>query len=609
MSEEEKGRFCGHHPCINEECGSSDAMAVYEKEDGSHDAYCWSCKTKFSSEELDVSNLEIETFVPVKREKRASITEDEIREINTTTVYDTTGYRGINEETNRFYKIRSKIIGGQVLERHYPVTKDSRPSAFKKRVHPKQFNKGYKGYNGYDCDLFGQCRFSKGGKYLLIAAGEEDTAAAYQMLWDDQKKRGKDNYEPVAVVSSTIGEGGIKQIKHNFEWVTSFQKIIICMDKDDAGQKALKEILNVLPVGKTFVMDCPAKDANECLQTGFAVKFVRAFYNAAEHNPSGIIGSSSLIQKVIEYAKTPRLGLPHFLFRMEEMMAGGIPLGTIVNMASASGTGKSTLVNEVLYHWIFKSPYRLSITPLEGGSDYFAESLLSRHLGKKIALISDPQQKVDYLTEPAIVQKTDELFMTKAGLDRFEVLDGEGSLDLQIFKERAEHMVRAMGVKVLIIDPLTKLLEGEEFSETQKFMKWENDFVIRNKCIIINIVQVRKSGSGKKANSTGADLHEEDMSGAGAILQTGFCNILFMRNKEAEDEEVRNTTKMMMSKCRWSGMTGPAGFIYYDNKSHTIHDRDMYFANKSIDDFAEEEDMFRGEGAFETPEKEEFSEF
>jgi putative ribosome biogenesis GTPase RsgA len=38
------------------------------------------------------------------------------------------------------------------------------------------------------------------------------------------------------------------------------------------------------------------------------------------------------------------------------MLAGGLTLESIVNIAAASGIGKSSYINELIYHWIFNSP-------------------------------------------------------------------------------------------------------------------------------------------------------------------------------------------------------------------------------------------------------------
>ena len=84
----------------------------------------------------------------------------------------------------------------------------------------------------------------------------------------------------------------------------------------------------------------------------------------------------------------------------------------------------------------------------------------------------------------------------------------------------------------------------------------------------------RKTSGGQKAGSTGADLHEEDLMGNSAIYKSAACNLMFTRNKEAEDDVERNTTIMKATKIRWTGKTGIAGKYYYDNETHTMHDLD-----------------------------------
>lgn len=602
---EKQGVFVKHEACIGEECSSSDAMAIYAQEDGSFDAACFSCGGYFSNDQLQGAEIDLEfSEEEVKKKKREPITRAELLVLQQETVFDHTNYRGIKQYVNEFYGVRTKIVNGQVVERHYPVTKDGKPSAYKKRVHPKDFTKGYLGYNGNDCDMFGSVRFPKGGKYLLICEGEEDVLAAFQMLRDDQLRRNKDSYQPVAVVGPSTGGNCERQIKANYEYITSFERIILCMDQDEVGKKVTENLLKILPPDKAFVMHCPEKDPNKCVEVGREVEFVRAFYSAARYNPTGIVGSGDLIAKVREYAKTPRLELPPFLTELQKMQAGGIPLGTIINLASGSGTGKSTLVNEKLYHWMFHSRYRMGVCPLEGGLDYFGESMLSRHIGLKLALISDPKEKLALLDSPEIRKKEQELYYDDFGDHRFDLIDGNGHMDLEKFKKNAEYLVRAKDVKVLVVDTLTKLIEGEPTDAVYKFLKWQNDFVVHNKCIIINICQVRKNHGSKKANSRGADLSEEDISGLGVIFQTGACNILFMRDKEAEDPVIRNSTRIVMSKCRWSGITGPAGTIYYDNETHTLHDKGEYFSSMGGEEgIAEQEEELRAAGAFETSEE------
>ena len=75
-------------------------------------------------------------------------------------------------------------------------------------------------------------------------------------------------------------------------------------------------------------------------------------------------------------------------------------------------------------------------------------------------------------------------------------------------------------------------------------------------------------------------MHEEDIMGHSSILKSGACNLIFTRNKEAEDEIERNTTYMKASKIRWTGKTGVAGVYYYDNETSTMYDKQDYFEKR-----------------------------
>jgi hypothetical protein len=75
------------------------------------------------------------------------------------------------------------------------------------------------------------------------------------------------------------------------------------------------------------------------------------------------------------------------------------------------------------------------------------------------------------------------------------------------------------------------------------------------------------------------------MQGSSSIFKSGACNLLFTRNKEAEDEIERNTTKMKASKIRWTGKTGVAGEYYYANESHTMWDKDDWMSKNGTKEF------------------------
>jgi archaellum biogenesis ATPase FlaH len=284
-----------------------------------------------------------------------------------------------------------------------------------------------------------------------------------------------------------------------------------------------------------------------------------------------------------EELKIPKVPLPFFMHKLQKMMAGGIPLGRIINMGSASGTGKSTIIDECVYYWIFNSPHMVGIVSLESDSGQYGIKILSRHISNKIELL-ESEDALELLETEEVKQKEYELFNTAEGTPRFYLVE-ERDGGVESLKTLIETMIISMGCRVIILDPLQDVLDSLPGEEQAQFMAWQKGMVKSHKVSFVNVNHVRKSGQGQKANSAGADLHEEDFHGNSAIFKSGACNLLFMRDKEAEDPIERNTTKMKASKIRWTGLTGLAGEYYYDNPTHTMWDKDDWLAQNGASSF------------------------
>lgn len=504
---------------------------------------------------------------------------------------DSKGYRGIRKDTTSAFGVRHEFDTqtGSVSVQYYPCTMEAENdhgfilTGYKRRQHPKNFA-GALGETGRECQLFGQFKFIRQrSKYCLIVGGEVDQLSAFQMLADSNARSNAKNgtsYDPTPVVSPTIGETGCeKQIVGQYEWFNRFERVIVCMDNDEAGRKATEAVCKALPKGKAYVMEMSLKDPNSYMwdkdkgvPVGKEFNFVQEFYKAVPYTPSGIVGSGSLISRMKESVLVPKIPLPPFMHKVQKMMAGGIPLGRIVNLGSASGTGKSTIVDECVFYWVYNSPHRIGVVSLESDVDEYGIKILSRKMGVKIDLIEDPQEKYNLLCKPETEAEMQDLMFRPDGSHRWHLMDErDGGLD--DLKEKVMNLIVACECKVIILDPLQDVMDGMSNEEQAVFMRWQKGLTKSHKVTFININHVRKSGQGSKQNSAGAELFEEDFQGSSSIFKSGACNLLFMRNKEAENEVEQNVTRMKMTKCRWSGRTSPnAGMYFYDNPTHTIHD-------------------------------------
>ena len=567
-----------------------DNLHVYGQDaEGRHrGAKCFACTFYILSEEYKESIKEDNE--PQEYEYMGTEFNEEIhRMMKESTGTDSKGYRGIRTAISRSLGVRYEYDqeDGSVAKTFYPVTKDCLNKevaesivGYKVRTHPKSFFEPL-GETGKDCDLFMQWKFKTHKGMLLVCGGEHDALAAYQMLLDmHNRSNGKDKYDEVAVVSGTTGEGGVaNQLRQQYQWLTQFSKIIICMDEDKAGDKATEEVAKILPKGKAFVMKMRHKDPNEYIVKGDEQSFVNDFWGHKPYVPVGIVGSSSLLDEVLQSAKIEKIPLPPFMHKLQNLMAGGIPLGVILNLGSASGTGKSTYVEELTYYWVFNSPYKVGVLSLESDQGEYGTKLLSRHISRKINLIVDADEKVDFLNSEFVQEKARELFTKPDGRDRFYLMDERGG-NVKDIQDAIERMVKECQCKVIVIDPLQDVIASLPLEEQDNFMSWQKSLTKSEGVTVINISHVRKSSGGKEANSRGADISEEDFHGSGSIFKSGACNLLFTRNKESESAIERNTTIMKMTKCRWTGNTSPfAGMYYYDNSTHTLHDFEEWKEN------------------------------
>lgn len=502
-------------------------------------------------------------------ENVTDLTPEMLKKIESTYGHKGSNYRGVSDSVYEKYNVYlGRNESTNAVERClYMVTTDGAITGVKTRIHPKQFVSV--GQTGKSCDLFGRSVHEKSvSQFVVLTSGEHDALAAYQMINSNNDPK----YEPIPVVSSTIGEGGVAQYQANYEWLDRFEKIIIVPDADVAGEQALHKAAKVLPANKLFVLELPTgiKDSNDALLAGFGNEFKNRFWRAKAYTPAGITSSTELEGKMLEYLQVPRITLPPFLHKLEKMLCGGIPLGYIVNLLSGSGSGKSTYVNEMIIHWVMNTNFKVGIVSLEASDGEYGVNLSSAFYGKKLNLVDTVGGRIELFNEPDFVSSRKTLFERPDGTPRFYLVDA----DIESMQSKIEQLVKQFSCKIVVLDPLQDVLDLIPEDKHGAYMKWQKDLVKREGVTIINVNHARKTSSGQKSNSTGADMSEEDIMGASQIFKSGAINIIFSRNKEADDPLEKNTTYVKVTKARGVGNTGKVGAYYYENEKHKLHDKD-----------------------------------
>jgi archaellum biogenesis ATPase FlaH len=428
---------------------------------------------------------------------------------------------------------------------------------------------------------------------LMVKQGEKisvtgncDKVAFYQQFCEYQKKRNKtgEGYLPMPVVSPTTGEGSaIKQIRNNYDFINTAERIFLGLDADECGIKAMNEIAEIFPREKVFIVTWSFGDPNAAIYNkegkDYSAQTIRDFYNAKPYYSNGIVTSQEADSLIEEELLRPKMTLPDFMYDLQKKMAGGIPLGYIVNWIAETGIGKSTLINEAIRHWVYTSPYKIGILSLELTASQYMIAMLSREVGYKINLIEDPKEAVEFVRSPKVVEARKHLSMNEHGESRFAILD-ERDGDLEQVKVQCELLINKYGCKVIIIDPIQDLFEGVDMEQQNSFLKWMKT-VLKKGVTFNNVCHVRKGGNStdKDGKRILRELNEDSVHGISAIVKSSGANIFATRDKYDDCDIRKNITYPTLGKCRWTGNTGRINNWYYDLESHTMYDLKTYAEN------------------------------
>src|SRR5204862_141395 len=84
-------------------------------------------------------------------------------------------------------------------------------------------------------------------------------------------------------------------------WLNSFERIYICFDNDEPGQKAAKEVASLFDFNKIYYVKLTKyKDANEYLTEGDPSEFVRVWHNSKRYMIEGVVSSFEELDAIID---------------------------------------------------------------------------------------------------------------------------------------------------------------------------------------------------------------------------------------------------------------------------------------------------------------------
>jgi len=507
-----------HQPC--EDCNSSDALAVYE-----WGTKCYSCGVAHPNKDYPKQYKTNLTSVKTTMTNLHDI------------VYSSVSDRGIVRDTCLTYGIGTK--DGQYF---FPYYDGDNLVAYKKR---SQSDKKFSIEGSWkDGQLFGQQLFSKGGKYVTITEGEFDAAAAYQMLGS--------RYPVVSVRNGAAS--ALADCKAQYEWLDSFENIVICFDADEPGRAAANQVAEVFGTkAKIFKGTKDLKDSCDYSAENKGKEFVDFWWRAESFTPDGIVhgvGLWDLVNQPVEKAEVmyPYLGMNELTY--------GIRYGELVTVTAGSGLGKSQFLREIVYHILQNSTDNIGLMFLEESVKKTAKSIMSLAANKPLHLPDVETNDVELRNA----------FDATLGTGRVYLFDHFGSTSVDNIVNRVKYMAKALNCKYIVVDHISIIVSSQENGDERKSIDeimTKLRMLVQETGISLFVVSHLKRPD-TKGHEEGAATSLSQLRGSGSIGQLSDIVVGLERNGQSEDLKERHTTRVRILKNRFSGLTGPASSLYYD---------------------------------------------
>lgn len=517
-----------HQPCPYVSCGSSDAFSY------NTDGYgkCHACDRSYPSREKKF--LWANEKYPTKGTYVGAVQEFTSKRIE---VIDTGRYqdmRGISKKTMEDFNV---LTYDDRQEYIYPS------GGIKVRTLPE---KGFYAKNGFKGDeLFGMNLFTAGSsKVVTITEGELDALSVAQML--------KSTYI-TPVVSLPSGSPSKKLWDNCYEWLNSFEKIVLSVDGDEVGNEVAAKVAKLFP-NKVYRVDhSKYKDANEFLKANAGQEFKSAWFNAKKYTPENILNTTDQFLKL--YQDTPNhLYVPTGITELDDKILG-LMQGHFTVFKAPTGIGKTELMR-YLEFTLLKKGIPIAAWHLEETKLRSLLGLVSYELNDNLTrrdLIEEKGREADVIAAINSLTK-DELFY------QFYLQDGEGADELC---EQIRFFSQACGVRYVFFEPIQDVIVGSS-DESKEQMLADLSVRLSKLAAELNVGIV----------SIGHTNDNGDFKYCRMVGQRASVVINLQRDKDAKDLAERNTTYLQVEKNRPTGEVGAAGKMKFNLDTFTL--REVY---------------------------------
>ena len=503
-----------HIACPNPQCNSHDAYSIQDNGWGK----CFSCgvRTPPKTDKNEEKPIEQIASAPKRQRPLTPLPE----------VYHALEDRKISKASAEKYKIFR--VGDKTF---FPVFKEGKHVGNKVRGPDKKFY-----WEGDPhADLFGSQLFPPASaKAITITEGEYDAPSSFELLGS--------KYPVVSVLNGA--SGAEQDCRNSFEYLNSFDEVVINLDSDDPGRTGAKKVASLFAPGKVRIYAGRThKDANDYLVARAHGPYTKEWWQAPKFMPDGLKMGTDLWESIINRPNHFQVPYP---WDGLNKLTYGIRLSEMVVLTAETGRGKTSILKEIEYALltnkeIIEKGYGVGFMHLEEPNHDTGLGLMSIHNNKPYHL-PDTERDPDELrlAYDAVVNS-----------NRVVIWDHFGSNQVDAVLDKVRHMA-ALGCKYIVLDHLSIVVSDQSGDERKQLD--EISTKLKTLCMELNIALICVIHQNRQGQIRGTAGVEQ------------LANIVIKIRRDITDPDAwrRNITTVMVEKNRFCGRTGPAGHLWYN---------------------------------------------
>lgn len=400
--------------------------------------------------------------------------------------------------------------------------------------------------------LYGKNVFDKGSKRVItITEGKYDCISVYQMLSTE-----------TAAVSVKNAATAKADCLADWEYINSFEKIVINFDSDEAGQAAAKKVVSLFDFKKVFNLKLEkGKDANDYLQKDMVKEYCDAWRGVKRYTPDSILSTRSEFKRALEEKAGEKLA--DYPFEGLQAKLHGMHQGEVVLWKAEEGVGKTEVFRAVENHILKTTKHSIGLIHLEESNGVTLRGMAGYFSEKPVLSPMAP------VSNDEVLKILEEI--SGENFNRFMLHSSFDLEDEDAFIDNIRFMVVSGECKVVFLDHISWLATGSEDKQEDERRKLDR------------VIQRLKLLAEELDFCLNVISHVNDdgkTRGSRYISKAANTVIFLTRNKTSADEEERLRTHFLIEKARLIGAEeGPAGFAVYNKEKLMLQDPLKDFEN------------------------------